>query len=549
MRKTRREFLQVTGSIALGAVVAPKLSAVARAETQSADFDIQQAFAQFMRDLGGDPSDAGGEVNFAGRDPLLRSHFRIATSMAIPAAAAATGAAAIWRERTGEGQDISVDLREAIYNVNPIITLVLQHKQAVGAIPTDDPIPKSLTFVPGINGGWYQAPWGLGNPFSFALLKTKDDRWVTITGAYPHLYDRALNLLGAMPNPESIAAAVKQWNAADLDDAMAEARVIGAIHRSAAEWAEHPEGEYLAATPVIDIRKIGESDPVPFTPDAKQPLSGIKTLALTHVIAGSCAARTLAENGAEVLHIARDQWFEHPVMWADVNVGMRSSFMDLTKSEQAGTLSGLLPQADVFIESFSGRAIERLGFGVEEVAAKRPGIVYLTLRCYGWDGPWRNRGGFDMEALTVSGYTMAEGAGGAPAFGPSYPLVDRPDPIDARPAFPPTLVLNDYIAGYLGAAGVIAALRRRAREGGSYHVRVSLSRAAMWYQSLGTFPSTEFDATDPEHRMTAPRSVTSKTCYGKVLRLAPLAKLSKTPSRWREPLLVVRGGDLPAWEG
>jgi hypothetical protein len=116
-----------------------------------------------------------------------------------------------------------------------------------------------------------------------------------------------------------------------------------------------------------------------------------------------------------------------------------------------------------------------------------------------------------------------------------------------RPAFPPTLVLNDYIAGYLGAAGVIAALRRRAREGGSYHVRVSLSRAGMWYQTLGRFPTLEFDANDPEHRMIPPETVSGMTPYGKVQRLAPLAKLSRTPGRWREPLLVVRGGDMPVW--
>ena len=110
-------------------------------------------------------------------------------------------------------------------------------------------------------------------------------------------------------------------------------------------------------------------------------------------------------------------------------------------------------------------------------------------------------------------------------------------------------MLNDYIAGYLGAAGVIAALRRRAVEGGSYHVRISLSRAAMWYQSLGRFPTTEFDAMDPEHRMIRPETIKGKTAYGEVHRLAPLAKLSVTPSRWRDPLLVVRGGDLPVWEG
>jgi crotonobetainyl-CoA:carnitine CoA-transferase CaiB-like acyl-CoA transferase len=543
MSTTRREFIQATGSMALGAVLASKLPG-ARAAPASPDFDIDKAFAEFMRSLGGSTADGGGTVTFTGRDPILRSHFRIGSSMAIPAMAAGVGAAAVWKDRTGQGQDVRVDLRESVYNVNPIIALVLQHEQAIGDIPADDPIPKSFTFVPGINGGWYQAPWGLGNPFSFQLFTTRDGRFVTITGVYPHLYDRALNLLRVAPDRDSITKAIEKWDSAELDEAMAEARVIGGIHRTTEEWAHHPEGQYLAKTPVIDIQKVADSNPVPYTVDPRQPLSGIKCLALTHVIAGSCAARTLSEYGAELLHVARDQSFEHPVVWTDVNVGMRSTFMDLRKPDQVQTLSRLVPEADIFIESFSGRSIENLGFGVDEVASKKPGIIYLSVRCYGWDGPWRDRGGFDMEALTVTGYTMAEGTGGKPAFSPNYPL---PEASSATPAFPPTLVLNDYIAGYLGAAGVIAALRRRAREGGSYHVRVSLSRAAMWYQSLGTFPTTDFDATEPDHRMIEPETLKRQTCYGGVHRLAPQVKLSKTPGQWRDPLLVVRGSDLPAW--
>ena len=544
MNSTRRDILKLGGMLAASTALASTLPRTSRA-AETPNFDINESFEAFMQGIGGSATDGGGDVKFIGQDPLLRSHFRIGSSMAIPAMAAAVGAAAVWKDRTGEGQDVQVDLRESIYNVNPIIALVLNHAQAVGLIPADDPIPKSLTFVPGINGGWYQAPWGLGNPFSFQLFRTKDGRFVTITGVYPHLYDRALELLRVPPDRDAITKAIAQWESEELDDAMADARVIGGVHRSADEWLDHPEGKYLANTPVIDIVKIGDADPPPYSDAPEQPLSGIKCLALTHVIAGSCAARTLAENGAEVLHIARDQSFEHPVVWTDVNVGMRSSFMDLRKPEQAEILTGLVKDADVFIESFSGRSIEGLGFGVEEVAAMKPGIVYLSVRCYGWDGPWRDRGGFDMEALTVSGYTMAEGAGGLPKFSPNFPV---PEEMLKDPAFPPTLVLNDYIAGYLGAAGVIAALRRRAKEGGSYHVRVSLARAAMWYQSLGTFPATDFDASKPEHRMTSPEVLTGQTCYGEIKRLAPQAKLSRTPGRWREPLVVVRGGDRPEWQ-
>jgi len=133
-----------------------------------------------------------------------------------------------------------------------------------------------------------------------------------------------------------------------------------------------------------------------------------------------------------------------------------------------------------------------------------------------------------MEGLATSGFTTIEGDGGPPRF-------------------PPTLVMNDYIAGYLGAAGILAALRRRSKEGGSYHVRVSLARAAMWYASLGQFASKDFDANDPAHRMIEPELLSAQIPYGLVQRLGPQVKLAKTPGKWRTPLVAVRGGDNVNW--
>jgi len=523
---TRREFLQGVSSVALGAVLAANASSVS---AQSTDFDIDKVFADFMEDIGGTPADGGGSATFTGRDPIVRSHFRLGTSMALPAMAAGVGAAAIWKDRTGEGQDVKVDLRESIYNIMPAIKIVLQKKQALGRYDPDDPIPDSFDFVPTNNGMLYQAPMFFGNPLSFAIFETKDNRMVTPTGLYPHHLNGVLDLLEVPPNAEAIANAIRQWDAEDLDEAMAQAGLVMGIHRTAEEWAAHPEGKHLANVPLIDIVKVGDSDPIPYAPNPVQPLSGIRTISCTHVIAGTCAARTLAEYGAEVLHIARDQSFEHELLVLDVNVGMRSTFLNLRDPAQNQVLQSLIPKTDVFIEGFRGRSMERLGFGVEELAEKRPGIIYLSMRCYSWDGPWWYRAGFDMEALTVTGFTVAEGREG-------------------NPRFPPTMVLNDYIAGYLGAAGVIAALRRRAKEGGSYHVRISLSRAAMWYASLGYFKDTEFDVTAPEHRMIMPETIKRQTPYGEIHRLAPQVKLSKTPSRWRDPLVTVRGSDLPTWE-
>jgi crotonobetainyl-CoA:carnitine CoA-transferase CaiB-like acyl-CoA transferase len=524
---SRRDLLQGSGALALAAAAGAALAGPAGAQAAD-DFDIDAAFATFMADLGQGAGDGGGTVTFTGRDPIVRSHFHLGASMAIPAMGAGVGAAAIWQERTGEGQDVSVDLRESIYNIMPVTGLILQMKQAFGIVDPDDPIPSTFEFVPTINGGMFQAPLLMGSPMSFAIFETKDGRHVTPTGLYPHHFHGILNILGVPPDAEAIKAAIKTWNAEDFDQAMADGGFASAIHRTAEEWAAHPEGMHLSGTPLIEIVKVADGDPVPWPGDPVAPLSGLKVLANTHVIAGSTAARTLSEYGADVLHIARDQSFEHEIIWTDINIGMRSSFLNLRADGPRAVMQGLTPQADVFIESFRGRSMERLGFGVEEMSAGHKGLVYLSMRCYSWDGPWSNRAGFDMEALTTSGFTMAEGRGGMPRF-------------------PPTMVLNDYIAGYLGAAGIIAALRRRASEGGSYHVRVNLTRAAMWYASLGQFETLDFDATDPDHAMIMPRTIMGQTPYGAVHRLAPQVVLSKTPGQWPDQLLHVRGGNLPEW--
>jgi crotonobetainyl-CoA:carnitine CoA-transferase CaiB-like acyl-CoA transferase len=248
----------------------------------------------------------------------------------------------------------------------------------------------------------------------------------------------------------------------------------------------------------------------------------------THVIAGTCSSRTMAEYGADVLHIARDQAFEHEALVVDVNVGMRSAFVDLKNPEQNKRLKALIPTTDVMVESYRVGAMDRLGFGAQEVASGHRGIIYLSINANSMTGPWSKRGGFDMEGLSTSGFTLSEGAGGPPRF-------------------PPTLIMNDYIAGYLGACGAVAALRRRAREGGSYHVRVSLTRAAMWYASLGRFPDTKFDLSGPDNRMISPAILVADSPYGQIRRLGPQVKLSRTPGKWRTPLVAVRGGDTASW--
>jgi crotonobetainyl-CoA:carnitine CoA-transferase CaiB-like acyl-CoA transferase len=336
------------------------------------------------------------------------------------------------------------------------------------------------------------------------------------------------NFLGCAPNKESLAEAVSNWDSEELDEAAAEAGVVFAIVRTPEEWANHPQGKQLADRPLVEIVKIGDSDPEPFTPAAR-PLSGLRVLAATHVIAGNVMARTLAEHGAEVLQIAHPEEFENEGLMQDPCAGFTSSaWMNLKDPEALKRAYELAADADVFVESYRPHKIADLGLSPEELAARRPGIVYASAQCYSYDGPWAERGGFDMEALCVTGFTTLEGT-------------------PEQPKFPPTYVMNDFVAGYLGAAGIQAALIRRAKEGGSYHVRVNLARCAMWFNSLGTF-DTDVPGSGEENQPLAPDTITVQTPYGEYSRLAPPVEFSETKPYWRDPVLVVRGSSKPAWK-
>ena len=475
-----------------------------RQPAASTPFDIGTAFEQFMNGIGLSSKDSGGKISFVGEDPIYESPARIAACISIPIMGAAASAATVWKMRTGRGQDLSIDLRKAIHGVNPL-----------------------YKFGPTINGYPYQWPWMFGNPLVFDLYLTKDGRWVLPTGGYPHMLFEWCSLLRCGPDKKSIANAILKWNGQDLDDLAAENNMIFAMCRSREEWAVHPQGALLASKPLVEIEKIADSAPEPFG-QAPRPLSGIRVLGLTHVIAGTVVSRTLAEQGAEVLHIEHPEEFEHEAFHVDETVGQRSAWLDLKTQDGNRRGHELAAGADVFVDSYRGRAMADLGFSPQQLAEARPGIIYCSVRCYGYDGPWANRGGFDMEALCVSGFTEIQGT---------------PD----RPMFPPTKVMNDYIAGYMGAAGVTAALIRRAQEGGSYHVKICLTRNAMWYPTLGIFDRDQYPMAGEEHQLLPPDTMTRQTPYGELYRLAPPVQFSQTPSHWEDPILTVRGSLKPEW--
>ena len=286
----------------------------------TASFDVNARFRSVMTELGLCPEDTGGTITFVGEDPIFPSVHRLGACIGIPIMAGAAGIADIWRQRSGRGQDLTLDLRKAIHGINPM-----------------------YKFMPTINGYPYQLPYFIGNPMGFDLYRTKDGRFFLPTGAYPRLLNSMCTFLGCSPDKESIAKAVSKWDAVELDEAAAETGLVFAVVRTPEEWAAHPQGKQLAEKPVVEIIKIGDSDPEPFTPAAR-PLSGLRVLSATHVIAGNVMSRTLAEHGAEVLQIAHPEEFEHEALMQDPCAGFTSNaWLDLNQAEarQQGLRTGL----------------------------------------------------------------------------------------------------------------------------------------------------------------------------------------------------------------
>ena len=168
----------------------------------SSDFDFHEGVNQVLADVGMTAADSGGELTFYGQDPVVPSTFRFGTSAAIGLAAKTIAAAAIWRDRTGEGQDIHVDLRKAFRRFCGFYDGVWE---TVNGRP---PAP-----------GFFE-----GNPFfKFPPFhETRDGRHVVTLNFYPQLNSRTLNFLRCSQSLESVNNAILQWRADDLETAAAE---------------------------------------------------------------------------------------------------------------------------------------------------------------------------------------------------------------------------------------------------------------------------------------------------------------------------------------
>ncbi|AJY41632.1 CoA transferase [Burkholderia humptydooensis] len=457
---------------------------------------------------GGDPA-ALERVDLDGGDPCLPSVHRIGTLAAASIAAAGLAAAECDRVRTARAQRVRVSVRHALAAFRSE-----RYLRVDGRAPPEPRHPVT---------GFYE---------------TRDARWIQLHANFPHHLRGALDVLGCGEERAQVAAAVRGWDGDALEAALADAGLCAALIRSPEEWQAHEHARALARRPLVEIERTGDAPPRPIGADegadegphaAGQPLSGVRVLDLTRIIAGPVAARTLAAHGAQTLVVTSPHLPNIPAFAIDNGRGKRAAFVDLRDAQGSATLDALASQADVFVQSYRPGALDARGFGAHDLARRHPGIVCVSVCAYGYDGPWASRRGFDSLVQSASGIAWVErrAAGGrAPRHLPCQAL--------------------DHATGYLAAFGAMTALARRAREGGSWHVRVSLAQTGRWLQSFGIVEGGERvpDTTLDDVRDCLDDALASP--FGAVRGVRHAETLSATPPRFScgpAPF----GRDAPRW--
>ena len=465
-----------------------------------------QSPREILRDIwtsaGGDPS-ALDTVTLTGDEPQLPSSFRLAAAAQASIAATGLAAAQVWKLRSGQSQDVAVDMRHAVVECRSERYLRVDGK----------PPPPTWDVIAGI-------------------YKTRDQRFVRLHTNFRHHRDAVCQVLNCRPERDDVQAALMQWDANAFETAAYAAGGVVAMMRSHEEWSALPHAKALAELPLLSIEKIGEAAPKPWpktwTEGGDRPLAGVRVLDLSRVIAGPVAGRTLAVHGADVLLISGPDLPAIPWLTIDTGRGKLSSFVELKSEQGRDVFRGLLAQAEIVSQGYRPKSIAALGFSPEEAAKINPGIVYVSMSAYGHAGPWAERRGFDSLVQTSTGFNHAEGQAAG---------VEGPKELPAQ--------MLDHATGYLMAFGAMMAKARQSREGGSWHVRVSLAQTGRWLWNLGRVAD-GFKTEDLKSETVTPFIEEIPSGFGPLRSVKHSAVLSRTPAFWARPAMPL-GGHPPQW--
>ena len=446
--------------------------------------------------LGGLQQEALRYAHLQGNDPILPSSFAVGTAAQTSVAAAALAACELGHVRGQPRQTVGVDMVHAALECE----------------------------------GWFSVDGQTPDPWDpFSGLYACADGWVRVHANFAHHRDGALTLLGLSSETarrEDAQGVLRNWKALDFEQAAADRGLVVSALRNFSQWDVHPQALAVAAQPLLTLERIGDASPraLPKLHADQLPLTGLRVLDLTRIVAGPVAARTLAALGADVMLVNAPHLPNISVI-AESSRGKLSCHLDLRVHEHKRAMDLLLADADIFVQGYRPGGMEALGYGAQTLAERQPGIVVVSLTAYGTKGPWAPRRGFDSLVQAATGFNLAE----AQAAGSALPR-----------ALP--MQILDHASGYLMAFGAAAAKVRQLQEGGSWHVRVSLAQTAHWLRSLGRVP-TGFAAAAPDRQAYLENYASG---FGSLVAVRPAPQLARTPAHWSRPS-VPPGTDAPQW--
>ncbi|KUJ08286.1 alpha-methylacyl-CoA racemase [Mollisia scopiformis] len=322
------------------------------------------------------------------------------------------------------------------------------------------------------------------------IYKTKDGRYFHLHGSMNP--DPSLNSIG-LPLELDASSVEESWkpftekigqiNSQEMQRLASDVyKQAGTICWTKEEYLNSEHGKANAHVGLYEIhshpnpaQRSGWWTDAPLT-GIKRPLAGLKVLDITRVIAAPAIGRGLAEIGASVMRVTAPHLVDYSSLHCDLNWGKWNTFLDFRKEEDREKMRKFVLEADVVISGYRPGVLDKWGFGLEGILkiceGRGRGVVYARENCYGWNGPWRDRSGWQQISDANCGVSMEFGR----AMGNDEAVT---------PVFPN----SDYCTSIGGVTGILTALMRQAEDGGSYTIDVALNYYSQWLiNSCGTYP-------------------------------------------------------------
>ena len=208
------------------------------------------------------------------------------------------------------------------------------------------------------------------------------------------------------------------------------------------------------------------------------PLSHLRVLDLSRVLAGPWASQNLADLGAEVIKIERPKGGDDTRAWGPpflrdgngvdtaetayflcANRGKKSVTIDIASEQGQGIVRSLVAQCDVLIENFKVGDLQRYGLAYDDLKVLNPNLIYCSITGFGQDGPLKSQAGYDF---------MIQGTGGLMS------ITGDPDDVPGGGPKKVGIPLADLMTGMYATVAILAALMRRDREGGGEYIDMAL---------------------------------------------------------------------------